>query len=59
MSGKLGAAIVIFAYAIVLYLMVRPNSQGPNLVTSMANGVSNVIKAGTGGFPAGQGGWGA
>jgi hypothetical protein len=49
MSGKLGAAIVIFSYAIVLFLMVRPGSQGPNLVTASADGVSNVIKAGTGG----------
>ena len=49
MSGKIGAAIVIFAYAIVLFLMVRPGSQGPSLVTAGANGVSNVIKAGTGG----------
>lgn len=49
MTQKLGAAIVIFAYAIVLFLMVRPGSQGPNLVTASANGIAAVIKAGTGG----------
>lgn len=49
MTGKIGAAVVIFAYAIVLYLMVRPGSQGPNLISSSGNALSNVIKAGTGG----------
>jgi len=48
-SGKLGAAVVIFSYAIVLFLLVRPGSQGPNLVSATANGLSSVIKAGTGG----------
>jgi hypothetical protein len=49
MSGKLGSAIVIFSYAIVLFLMVRPNSQGPNLVNATGSALSNVIHAGTGG----------
>jgi hypothetical protein len=49
MSGKLGAAVVIFAYAIVLFLLVRPGSQGPNLISSSGTALSNVIKAGTGG----------
>jgi hypothetical protein len=42
-------AVIIFAYAIVLFLLVRPGSKGPNLVTSIGNALSNVIKAGTGG----------
>lgn len=42
-------AVIIFAYAIVLFLLVRPQSQGPVLVTNAADGLSNVIKAGTGG----------
>lgn len=49
MTGKLGAAIVIFAYAIVLFLMVRPKSQGPSLVDSTFSGIAKVIGAGTGG----------
>lgn len=49
MGGKIGAAIVIFAYAIVFYLFVRPGSQGPSLINSMGSALSNVIKAGTGG----------
>lgn len=49
MTGKIGAAILVFSYVIVLFVMVRPGSQGPSLVTNLANGLSNVIKAGTGG----------
>lgn len=49
MKGSIGAFIVIFAYAIVIFLLVRPGSQGPTLVTNVANGVSGVIQAGTGG----------
>ena len=49
MTGKIGGAIIIFAYVIVLFVLVRPGSQGPSLVTNLANGLSNVIKAGTGG----------
>jgi hypothetical protein len=49
MSGKIGAAILIFAYVIVLFVLVRPGSQGPTLVSNFGTGISNVIKAGTGG----------
>ena len=49
MSGKIGAAILVFAYVIVLFVMVRPGSQGPSLVSNLTTGLSNVIKAGTGG----------
>lgn len=49
MAGKVGAAIVIFAYAIVLYLLVRPGSQGPSLITASGTALKNVIGAGTGG----------
>jgi hypothetical protein len=42
-------AVIIFAYAIVLFLLVRPGSQGPSLVSNVSNGLSGVIKAGTGG----------
>jgi hypothetical protein len=42
-------AVIIFTYGILLFIMVRPQSQGPTLVTNAANGLSNVIKAGSGG----------
>jgi len=43
------AAVLVFAYAIVLFLLVRPGSKGPNLVTAVSNGLTSIIKAGTGG----------
>lgn len=43
------AAVIIFAYAIVLFLLVRPGSKGPSLVTAITGGLSSVIRAGTGG----------
>jgi hypothetical protein len=49
MTGKIGAAIVIFAYVIVLFVLVRPGSQGPTLITNLTKGLSSVITAGTGG----------
>ena len=49
MSGSIGQAIVIFAYVIVLFVLVRPGSQGPTFVDNVGTGISNVIKAGTGG----------
>lgn len=42
-------AVIIFAYAIILFLLVRPGSQGPNLVGKAGSALSSVIKAGTGG----------
>lgn len=48
-GGKVGSFIVIFGYVIVLFVLVRPGSQGPTLATNLADGLSNVIQAGTGG----------
>lgn len=42
-------AVLIFAYAIVLFLLVRPGSKGPSLVGRIGTSLSSVIKAGTGG----------
>jgi hypothetical protein len=49
MGSSLGRFIVLFGYAVIIFLMVRPKSLGPTLVTNSANGVAAVIKAGTGG----------
>lgn len=49
MSGKIGSAILVFAYVIVLFVLVRPGSQGPTLLKNLTGGLSSVIKAGTGG----------
>ena len=42
-------AVVIFAYTIVLFVLVRPGSKGPSLVTAVSSGLSGIIRAGTGG----------
>lgn len=41
--------LVAVVYLAALFVLVRPGSQGPNLVTQVSNGLSNIIKAGTGG----------
>ena len=38
--------IIILA---VLFVLVRPGSKGPSLVTNVSNGLSNLVKAATGG----------
>jgi hypothetical protein len=48
-SGKVGSAILVFAYVVVLFVLVRPGSQGPSLVKNLTSGISSVVKAGTGG----------
>jgi hypothetical protein len=32
-----------------IFVMVRPNSQGPSLVSNVTGGISNMVKAATGG----------
>jgi len=49
MKGSIGSAIVIFAYVIVLFVLVRPGSQGPKFIKNIGGGITGVIKAGTGG----------
>lgn len=49
MGASIGRSIIIFAYAIIIFLMVRPRSQGPKLVTNSGNAIAKVITAGTGG----------
>lgn len=54
MSKDFGTFLVGIVYLAVLFVLVRPGSQGPSLVTSVSNGLTNLINAGTGG-----GGWAA
>lgn len=49
MRNDFGTFLVGIVYLAVLFVLVRPGSQGPSLVQSVADGISNVIKAGTGG----------
>jgi hypothetical protein len=41
--------IVGIVYLAILFVLVRPNSQGPTLVTNVSDGLTNLIKAATGG----------
>jgi hypothetical protein len=52
MQGAFGQFLVGIIFLAVIFVLVRPNSQGPTLVTNVADGLSNLVNAGTGG-----GGW--
>jgi hypothetical protein len=41
--------IIGIIYLAILFTLVRPKSQGPALVSSVSNGLSNLIKSATGG----------
>jgi len=47
------SAVVVFLvgiiYLAILFVLVRPDSQGPTLVTNVSDGLTNLIKAATGG----------
>lgn len=45
-AGSFLAGIIILA---VLFLLVRPGSQGPNLVKTVSNGLQGLIGKATGG----------
>jgi hypothetical protein len=45
-ASSLVTGIVIIA---VLFVLVRPGSQGPSLVTNVSTGLKNVINSATGG----------
>lgn len=47
---KTGAAFLIaIVYLAALFVLVRPGSQGPQLVENVSGGISSLINAGTGG----------
>jgi hypothetical protein len=54
MAKDFGAFLVGIVYLAVLFVLVRPGSQGPSLVTNTGNALASLINAGTGG-----GGWAA
>lgn len=45
-AGSFLTGIIIIA---VLFVLVRPGSQGPTLVTGVSNGLKGLITASTGG----------
>jgi hypothetical protein len=46
---KVGEWLVLMAYASIIFVLVRPKSQGPKLVTAIGNSVTSLTKAATGG----------
>lgn len=49
MGKDVGTFLVGSVYLAVLFVLVRPGSQGPTLISNVADGFSNILKAGTGG----------
>ena len=41
--------IVLIVYLAIIFTLVRPNSQGPALVTNIGSALSNLISTATGG----------
>lgn len=49
MSDAFGKWLVIIGYTAVLFVLVRPGSQGPSFVNAVGSAMSNLVKASTGG----------
>lgn len=49
MSDALGKWLVIIGYTAMLFVLVRPNSQGPGFVNAIGSAMSNLVTASTGG----------
>lgn len=49
MGKDFGVFLVGIIYLAVLFVLVRPGSQGPGLVHAVSGGLTNLIKASTGG----------
>lgn len=46
---KIGDFLLAIVYLAMIFVLVRPKSQGPVLVDSLTNGTVNLVKAATGG----------
>lgn len=55
MSKAAGAFIVLLGYAIILFLLVRPGSQGPSVLNAFWAGIQGTIARATGGGTWSQG----
>lgn len=49
MKSEVVGAFVVVVYLAALFVLVRPNSQGPALINNVSNGLTGLIKAATGG----------
>lgn len=55
MSKDFGTFLVGLVYLAVLFVLVRPGSQGPTLITNVSKGLSGLISSSTGGGTWAQG----
>lgn len=46
---RIGEWLALVIYLAIIFVMVRPRSQGPALVTSTGAAVTGIVKAATGG----------
>lgn len=44
----LGEFLVLIVYAGIIYTLAKPKSKGPQLITSVTNGLANLVRAGSG-----------
>lgn len=49
MSDAFSKWVVILGYTALLFVLVRPRSQGPAFVNAIGSAMSNLVKASTGG----------
>lgn len=49
MTKDVGTFLVGIVYLAMLFVLVRPGSKGPDLVTNVSNGLKGLVTAGTGG----------
>lgn len=47
--NKVTEVLVLVIYLAIIFTLVRPNSQGPGLVTSFGNSFASILNAATGG----------
>lgn len=51
---RIGDFLIAIVYLAVIFVLVRPGSQGPSLVNAFGNSTSGLVKAATGGGTWGQ-----
>ena len=49
MTKEIGDFLIGVLYVAAIFVLVRPGSQGPKLVSSLTTGTTNLVKAATGG----------
>lgn len=47
--SKVTEVLILVIYLAMIFTLVRPNSQGPGLVTSFGNSFASILHAATGG----------